>query len=452
MNSISKRVFFFLIIGTSLLFSEHIPVINYITLVCVFIAIVYFYLSGQLAKSLFLILLFSAISQEGLNVFTFNVSGLSLFYLSVFILLIISIVKGRCEYCKLPISAYIYFMLILFPLLLSVTNIPESNLFIIKDFLIIVFLPFTFIYLFKAISTREVLIVFYCLIGVKVLVSLLLYLSGMTLHVDENLHNAMVVDNGDELGAFFTILIISIFLFLKGLNQIWLNAIFFLTCCGTFVYGLGFVGLGSQVVLMILFVMIVYAYKRKYIFLSLIPFLFLLYPIIDFSPNELLVYKLENIAGLIDNLNKDSIYLIPHSPQVRVVELINIFSYPWYNVMFGHGLGGYFTDNYFAFNKYIGKFDFSEYEIMTRRFYNPHNIAYGVLKLGIIWWFFIAYLFYTAIKVKDNEVRVFLLVATFVLFLNFGYAIKTSILLALVFIIIHNYKKALVCETKNKFH
>jgi hypothetical protein len=66
-----------------------------------------------------------------------------------------------------------------------------------------------------------------------------------------------------------------------------------------------------------------------------------------------------------------------------------------------------------------------------------------------MWWGFVVYLFYKSVLVKNVEVKVFLLVATFVLLLNFGYAIKSSLLLGLVFIVLHNFQKENIVEKEN---
>jgi len=186
------------------------------------------------------------------------------------------------------------------------------------------------------------------------------------------------------------------------------------------------------------------------IWLGLISVPALMYSVNIFS--DLLIYKVDNIIGLFSNLEADSIYYIPHSPQVRVIELINIFSYPFHKILFGHGIGGYFSDIYFPFNDYIGTFDFSSEEIIMRKFYNPHNIAFGLLKFGMIWWIFLFSCFINAYKCKNKELRIVLAVCLLVLGLNFGYAIKTSILLGLMLVFLgsrnQNYKVSSV-ETES---
>ncbi|MGY3861127.1 hypothetical protein ACW5WN_05880 [Aeromonas lacus] len=450
---INKPALQYIVCGVLLLLSEHIFGINYITLSLVFFSIIYTYFTNNIKCALFLLLLFSALSKNGVNIYTFSLSGMSLFYIICTVLLLFVLVRGEKHQINVVSKPlFIYLILFLFNIWFSINNFIESPTYFFKDLLILVLIPFSFYILFKGMSNRDIFFVFYILISIKILTSLALYLSGLTLEIDENLNGAMAIDNTDELSAFFTILLLSVIMFSKHPSKLFFNIILFVTCVGLCIYGLGFLGLGSQVVLMIILVILLFFYKHKIIFLYFSPVVFFiivfLYPGINIHGSALLVYKINNIIGLISNLDADSVYLIPHSPQVRVIELINIFNCSWYELLFGHGLGGYFTDEYFVFNPYIGKFDFSDFEIMTGRFYNPHNVAFGVLKIGIVWWLFISYLFYSTIRLRDNEAKIFLLVAIFVLFLNFGFAIKTSILLAMIFIVMHNSKMVMELEKR----
>ena len=75
---------------------------------------------------------------------------------------------------------------------------------------------------------------------------------------------------------------------------------------------------------------------------------------------EAISFKIENITKLFKNFSfsdKRKIVLIPLSPYVRVLEIINITaSGNPYTIMFGEGAGGAYTDSYFPFeNKSAGK-------------------------------------------------------------------------------------------------
>jgi hypothetical protein len=447
--TISKKVLSLQFFGVLLLLSEHVFGLSHLCAITVFIAMLYFYLRGKLQVSLFLILLFSVLSKGGVNIFTFNIVGLNLFYLGILVILVISTCFRGEKLFKVSKVAFIYLILVSFVLSYSVLNLASAPLFFVKDFIILVFLPIVFFILFKKLSSNDILFAVYNIIAIKIITSFIMYLSGLTLLAETDLMGAMVIDNADELSAFYLIFLISSVLFVKNERKWWLVLALFVSLIGLLFYGLGFWGLGSQVMLMIAIVFALYAIKNKYFLIGLFPLLLLLLPLLGSIENELILYKLKNITDLFSNLDIDSVYLIPHSPQVRVIELINILSYPWYNIVFGHGIGGSFTDTYFPFNKYLGSWDFSHFEITTRVFFNPHNIAFALLKLGLMWWGFVVYLFYKSVLVKNVEVKVFLLVATFVLLLNFGYAIKSSLLLGLVFIVLHNFQKENIVEKEN---
>lgn len=85
------------------------------------------------------------------------------------------------------------------------------------------------------------------------------------------------------------------------------------------------------------------------------------------------------------------LYMIHHSPLVRILELMNIFAGELEEgvlaVAFGQGFGSYFTDIYYPFDQYVtlGPSDYPVWQIRSHRFYNPHKIlgGYLLLKYGL---------------------------------------------------------------------
>jgi len=438
--TISKRFLYIQLLGITLYISQFIQYINIVTTIFVFVSTVYFYNKNKLEYSLFLILLFSILSKKGINIYLLQIAGINLFYITLLLLFILLLLKNKEEVFRIPKLLFAYAVLIAVVFTYSIPNLFESALFFIKDLIIIIVIPALIVLLFKKLGSERIVHIFINIMSIKIIASLLMFITGLTLTQDENMFDALSVDNADELGALFVVLLLTLVFIRKINDDIWIFVLFFITLFGLFQYGLGFVGLGSQVMIMVLIVLAYFGLRRKIFFIPIL-FIFILIFNIDKTGNEYIDYKIQNITDLFSNLNQDSIYMIPHSPQVRVIELINIASYPWYNILFGHGIGGYFSDTYFEFNKYIGKFDYSEYEIETRKFYIPHNLAYSFLKLGLLWHMILLFLFYKTIKQTTGDIRMFLVLSLFTLSLNMGYAIKTSILFGIVLIMLHNSNK-----------
>jgi len=437
---ISKSFLYIQLLGITLYISQFIQYINIVTTIFVFAAIVYFYDKNKLEYSLFLILLFSVLSTKGINIYLLQIAGINLFYIILLLLLVLFLLKNKEKIFQIPKLLFVYAVLISIVFAYSISNLFEFTLFFIKDLIIIIVIPTLIVLLFKKLKSEKIVHIFINIMSIKIVASLLMFMTGLTLTQDENMSDALSVDNADELGALFVVLLLTLAFIRKINDGRWIFVLFLITLFGLFQYGLGFAGLGSQVIIMVLIVLAYFGLRRKIFFIPIL-FIFILIYNIDRTGNELIDYKIQNITELFSNLNQDSIYMIPHSPQVRVIELINLASYPWYNVLFGHGIGGHFSDTYFEFNRYIGKYDFSEQEIETRNFYNPHNLGYNFLKLGILWQMVLLFLLYKTIKQTTGDIRMFLVLSLLTLSLNMGYAIKTSILFGIVLIMLHNSNK-----------
>ena len=161
---------------------------------------------------------------------------------------------------------------------------------------------------------------------------------------------------------------------------------------------------------------------------------------------EAISFKIENITKLFRNFSfsdKRKIVLIPLSPYVRVLEIINITaSGNPYTIMFGEGAGGAYTDSYFPFeNKSAGKIlgpdDFPLEQRKSHIFTAAHNLGYPYLKYGLSWFFFFSlYILYSLKKSKKKSPSEFYL--SFVFFLAItcyiGFTFQTSMAVALIFI------------------
>lgn len=159
---------------------------------------------------------------------------------------------------------------------------------------------------------------------------------------------------------------------------------------------------------------------------------------------EAIAFKINNITKLFENFsfsNRKKINLIPLSPYVRVLEIINITeSGNPYTIIFGNGAGGSYTDNYYPFeNKSIGKIlgpdDFPEEQRKSHIFTSAHNTGYTYLKYGLGYFLFLLFfIFCRCIKIKNA----FICYLGFVLYLTLtcyiGFTLQTSIAASILFL------------------
>lgn len=202
----------------------------------------------------------------------------------------------------------------------------------------------------------------------------------------------------NELGYYSSILIFSIFYMKKYLLPLGAGVLSFLF---SFYGGTGGKGIIINIIFLVFFLVFLFKNKelafRKRIVITRI--VVIVFSFICFSSatilvtNELFLWKLYNVVALFDIFQgMGGIDLIPNSPRIRIVSMINIF-YPLTDnpikVLLGTGYGGYFFDYINGFAISDLSHAFSQYEISTGRFSRPHDTFAAVpLVNGIVglWW------------------------------------------------------------------
>lgn len=164
---------------------------------------------------------------------------------------------------------------------------------------------------------------------------------------------------------------------------------------------------------------------------------------------EAIEFKMNNITKLFENFsfsNRKKINLIPLSPYVRVLEMINITaSGNTYTILFGNGAGGSYTDEYYPFeNKTIGKIlgpdDFPEEQRKSHIFTSAHNTGYTYLKYGLNY-YFVLFVFIFSRCWNKKEQNSFDCYLGFVLYLSLtcyvGFTFQTSIATSILFLVFY---------------
>lgn len=206
-------------------------------------------------------------------------------------------------------------------------------------------------------------------------------------------------------------------------------------------------GKGILLSFAVLYILVWKLFKlRKYMFIRMYLGLFIIIGLFVILPRYL-SYLIENNILFASKFNqamsllsfscmKDP-YVLPPSPQTRILELYNIAAYYLENPVFfltGRGFGGYFEDkafyNYNASN--LGAY--STEEVISRKFVYPHE-SFNVLllKFGLVGILYYLYLLYKVLKLRRFQtisISPFLKLCSFVLVLFFfGYSLKLVFLL-----------------------
>lgn len=155
------------------------------------------------------------------------------------------------------------------------------------------------------------------------------------------------------------------------------------------------------------------------------------------------LYKMKNITELFENFSftdYNKLQLVPLSPYVRVLELINTTKTGnAYTIINGKGLGGSFKDTYFPFeNKYrkLGPDDFALEQRQSHVFLTAHNIGYPYLKYGLVYFFFIfAFIIFKRNKLlkQTNYLKYYTFVLVLASTCFFGFTFQTSLVIGLFF-------------------
>jgi hypothetical protein len=146
-----------------------------------------------------------------------------------------------------------------------------------------------------------------------------------------------------------------------------------------------------------------------------------------------------NKTNAIINSVTGDISNIPWSPRVRVIEIVNFFDKDVLVIFFGQIIGGYITESKLKFNFQFSpsvEDDFSADQIKSGRFYSLHNISSILLKLGVIFYFALFYIFILLLKhfKKNDKFDHFSLgiVIVAVSFFNFYWTWRISFLLIIL--------------------
>lgn len=196
----------------------------------------------------------------------------------------------------------------------------------------------------------------------------------------------------------------------------------------------GFLGYvhGGTVVIILCVVFYSCTYNKSFIkYGSLILILSAaLYPVISMIENSeesVMTHKFEKVMGLVDFILSDnsSIYDLPRSTQVRMIETGNIFNQPVFYLLFGKGFGGTIEEIKYKYGAYLNKHDYPEEQLKKREFSTMHTYNQILLKhglLSIIMFALLKFLYFKERRVEFDSALIFIL-------FSYGFTIKPYLML-----------------------
>jgi len=242
----------------------------------------------------------------------------------------------------------------------------------------------------------------------------------------------------DDLMGPYLYFLVSIFLFVNQVKY----KILALLLLVIFTINATKIGIGGQMFFGIAVLLFIYILSKRLLrYFALISSFFL---IMFFSTNietssllfknkenNIFLNKLNAALQVVEFSSQLDVEQIPWSPRVRIIELINLFNQNPVNILFGNGIGGFFTETKYKFGFYDSfnpNDDFSKAQIAAGRYYTPHNIGMVILKYGLVFYFLMILILYKILKYSNNSLEKSLLLAFWVIvFFNFGWTFRISL-------------------------
>jgi hypothetical protein len=434
------KYIFYVIATFALLIFQFVPPINYLVTILVSIFIVYAF-HKRWASGIIPILALSFIHGEGsVSIYTLKLAGVSLFYVLLIVLFLMKVIS-RMKISKQEIFIFLYFLSYMI-LSIVLGNFYEMKYFVNDAVFLLIGIIFLYvIYDNKKIPFDKILlslsmgyflakiVVFHTGIGLQVI--------PYSYNVDQ--YNAIF----DPVENFLLIYNLQVFIFPNFNSQrilAFLNLMLFMFAS----YLLGYVhGATLMLIFFVLFYNIIRNIKVFMYFSLVIVTTFIIVLNIDFpvvsGGESVFLYKLEKVFGLIQFFydSNISIYDLPRSTQVRLIETANLLHQNFLLFFLGNGFGGYITETAYFYGSYLNQDDYSIDQIITGKFqilhaYNQIVLKHGVLSLLIA---FVSFYF-----LRNRHYRNFRDTALIFVVFSYSFTIKPYLILALLVFVIMNQK------------
>jgi len=428
------KFFLWIVITCICLFIQFIPLLNYLMAFSVFFFVVFcFYKKWQTG----LIPIFALSFLHGdtsISIYTLKLSGVSLFYILILTLFLLKLLLRKTVNRRELIFVTFFFSYLSYSILSF--NFLDTKYFISDTLLLFIGLLFLFsIYDFPEIAIEQIL--FSISLG-YFLIKIVVYVSGIGLEVTAysstvNQYSAIF----DPIENFLLIFNLQSFFFPKN-KEVRVLSLFNIFLFGVSAFLLGYMH-GATIVLVL--IVLLYGLLRNIKILlilisSLILFLSLAVTIdvnsfLGMQEESVFLYKIEKVFGLFEFLydTNISIYDLPRSTQVRLIETVNLFGQNPLLLIFGNGFGGYVTETLYTYGSYLNGDDYSLDQITSGKFQVLHAYNQIILKHGLLSIFIATWVLW---RFKDSSDRNFRDTALLFLVISYSFTVKPYLILALL--------------------
>lgn len=446
-KTLDEKYYLYALATIFLLVFQFIPVLNLlVTLFIFFFVIVAFYKKWVVGFIPILSLSFLH-GGDSVSIYTLKMGGLSLFYILIFVLFALKLyTRKRVSIVELTVLFYLVFYIVFSTFL---CNFYEFKYYLNDMLFLIVGVMFLYVVFdFKDVPFDKLLL---SLSSGYFIAKIIVYHTGVGLQV---IPYSQTVDQYsavfDPIENFLIIYNVQAFIFPKVRIQRSL-ALFNVLLFFYVSFLLGY--MHGATIMLIFFVLLYNVFRNIKVLFSLLIFLSLLAALlvivglgIESEQESVFLYKVEKIFGLFQFFydSELSIYDLPRSTQVRLIETANLLHQNWLFLLFGNGFGGYITEVAYSYGNYLNQDDYSLDQILSGKYqvlhaYNQVILKHGLLSIAISGFYFYFY--------RDRSYRNFRDMALLFVVFSYSFTIKPYLILALFVLVVVNEKG---CEVERK--
>lgn len=444
---LDQKFFLWFVITTLCLFLQFIPYINYIMAISVFFFVVFcFYKKWQTGLIPILALSFLH-GDESISVYTLKISGVSLFYILILTLFVLKVALRR-SISKYEIIFASFFCVYLAYSILRF-NFVYTTYFVNDTLFLLIGVLFLFsIYDFQKIEFEKLLL---SISMGYFFVKIIVFVSGIGLQVQA--YSATIDQYSaifDPIENFLIIFNLQSLFFPKNREVRYLS-LFNISLFGMSAYLLTYIHGSTLVLIMIALLYTLLRNVKVLIFIVFFCVIFLslvttidVNSLLGMQDESVFIYKVEKVVGLFNFVydSNISIYDLPRSTQVRLIETANLFGQNPLSLIFGTGFGGYVTETLYSYGSYLNADDYSLDQIETGKFHILHAYNQILLKHGLFSFVVAVCIFW---NFKWREDRNFRDAALIFLIISYSFTIKPFLILSLL---IYSFKGKYINNTE----
>lgn len=324
---------------------------------------------------------------------------------------------------------------------LSVSNVFEVGISpVVIDLLVVASIPLAALR-FRNLSEHQFFLVLSACALITLTKTVIFAFASIKNPVLSTYTNEIFLDTLDELTGFN--LLFALMLMSTSNSLRWLTIYLFGALVFHYAFSdnwLGYYGVGSQVLLALIFFIISLLFRFPVAFFALAGMMIFFIPLLSISSDGAGDLKLQQLLSVFDILLGSNIDLLPHSVRVRVAEITTFFDSAWWQQLFGGGLGGYINLSG-DFPTYLGPDDYPDKQVESGKITTPHNLGYLMVKFGyvglVLAMLFLIWIYRPARKMGALKFATYMTFGVF-LILNLGYTLKISVMLGLLWVVVRD--------------